>query len=659
MRYPRSIPDLDPFSGFGIFSSVVLSVLVEIMDVEVVKSDLAQLSMESASEENVIMHQGIGPSEPIKFGSHGVDEPVNIEEISASVADFPKDVVDEWPEAMKTHSFFFVKYRSYDDPKLKVALENAESDLQKKIQARSQLIEKVKAKKSDKAQVNAQINTLVSENDHYRTIMGEKRKEMEPLQQALGKLRNRGEKGVGLCSSEEELNYLIKSLNYRIQHESIPLSEEKQLLRDIKQLEGTREQVIANDATRAKIQDSLGEKVVIQDQVKLMGVNLDGVRKDMQAVKAKLKQLMDERRELETEISKVETELDAATNKRETAYETIRKLKTQREEGNSCYYENRTFLNKVKQLAAKKDIGAVKDIGNMEVEKFMSCWNSSKDFRDDYERRILPSLDIRQLSRDGRIRNPDEKPLVVQEARNFGQNVPVSKTTIERPTKEDSISSPVVIPVVAEVTKEAKSKPQKEAKNNKPISSGTPLEPIELEDKGEFSVSENLQKDSPPKATEVVDEAKLKEMKREEEIAKAKLALERKKKLAEKAAAKAAIKAQKEAEKKLKDREKKAKKKAAASVPAIEPEDQPTEGGPDVTEPEKAEENVEAPVPSKNKDRKEATTNYRKRAKGADSLPRAILKRKKATNYYWLYAAAPAAVLSVAMLLVAGYKYFV
>lgn len=61
----------------------------------------------------------------------------------------------------------------------------------------------------------------------------------------------------------------IKSLNYRIQHESIPLSEEKQILRDIKQLQGTREQVIANDATRAKIQDSLGEKVVIQDQVKV------------------------------------------------------------------------------------------------------------------------------------------------------------------------------------------------------------------------------------------------------------------------------------------------------------------------------------------------------------------------------------------------------
>ena len=54
-----------------------------------------------------------------------------------------------------------------------------------------------------------------------------------------------------------------------MQHESIPLSEEKQILREIKQLEGTREKVIAQDVMRAKIQDSLGEKEVIQDQVKV------------------------------------------------------------------------------------------------------------------------------------------------------------------------------------------------------------------------------------------------------------------------------------------------------------------------------------------------------------------------------------------------------
>lgn len=58
-------------------------------------------------------------------------------------------------------------------------------------------------------------------------------------------------------------------MQYRIQHESIPLSEEKKILREIKQLEGTREKVIANAQLRAEIQGSLGEKEVIQDQVKV------------------------------------------------------------------------------------------------------------------------------------------------------------------------------------------------------------------------------------------------------------------------------------------------------------------------------------------------------------------------------------------------------
>lgn len=49
----------------------------------------------------------------------------------------------------------------------------------------------------------------------------------------------------------------IKGLQYIIQHESIPLSEEKKILKEIKQLENTRGEVIANAVVRAKIQDSV------------------------------------------------------------------------------------------------------------------------------------------------------------------------------------------------------------------------------------------------------------------------------------------------------------------------------------------------------------------------------------------------------------------
>ncbi|XP_065868014.1 proton pump-interactor 1-like isoform X2 [Euphorbia lathyris] len=127
--------------------------------------------------------------------------------------------------------------------------------------------------------------SLTNENDQYRSMFDEKRKEIEPLHQALGKLRNTNSYAcVGICSSEEELSDVIYILQYGIQHKSIPLTEEKQILREIKQLKGTRDKVIANAAMRAKIQDSMGQKEAIQDQVKLMDSDLDGVRKEQQAV---------------------------------------------------------------------------------------------------------------------------------------------------------------------------------------------------------------------------------------------------------------------------------------------------------------------------------------------------------------------------------------
>lgn len=76
-----------------------------------------------------------------------------------------------------------------------------------------------------------------------------------PFQDALGSLRGSG-RGPGMCSSEEELNELIRSLEYQMQHESLSLKEEKQLLREINDLS----KVIANSAVRAKIEESLRKK---------------------------------------------------------------------------------------------------------------------------------------------------------------------------------------------------------------------------------------------------------------------------------------------------------------------------------------------------------------------------------------------------------------
>ncbi|XP_057797391.1 proton pump-interactor 1-like isoform X1 [Salvia miltiorrhiza] len=509
------------------------------MGMEVVDSKLA---LDALSETDVSAEVG---KVDIKFGSHGAEEPTKAVELNKlSESNFPKDVVDEWPEPTQIHSFYIVRYRAFEDQNLKAKLDMADKDLQKKNQARSQIFEKLKTKRAERADVRTQIHSLSVENKQFRSVLDEKRKEMEPLQQALGKLRGssgaRDNRGSGVCSSEAELNDVIKSLQYRIQHESIPLSEEKQILREIKLLEGTREKVIANAAERARIQDSLGQKEDILDQVKSIGVDLDGVRKEKQVVFAKIKQLDEDKLALEKEINALEEELTSVTEKRDKIFQNITEMRKKRDEGNSPFYNNRNLLAKAKVLAAKKDIDAVKELSNSEVENFMALWNANKAFRADYESRILQSLDSRQLSKDGRLRNFDEKPLVAVE-RPVPSEAEVVKTKVKETPKEEAA------PLEQKVGKAKSGKNHKE--ETKKTESASEKKDKEYEQ--EAPPAEKPQKDT---RQVVIDEKKLKELKREEEIFKRNQAEERKKKLAEKAATKAAIKAQKEAEKKLKER---------------------------------------------------------------------------------------------------------
>ncbi|GMJ10182.1 hypothetical protein HRI_004687400 [Hibiscus trionum] len=602
-------------------------------------------------KENVKLDNDPVHNEAIKVVS-GAKEPVKGDGNNAFDPNVPMDAVDEWPAAKQIHSFYFVRYRLYDDPKIKAKIDQADKELQKWNRARFKITDELKAMRSDRAELLSQVRALNVDFDQFKEILGEKKKEIEPLQQALGKLRTNNYAFGGLCSSEEELNAVIHCLQYRIQHESIPLSEEKQLLREIKRLEGTRETVMANAAMRAKIQDSMGQKEAIQDQVKLMGVDLNGVRKEQQAVQSKKKQIKDKLTAMEKRLDYLQEELKDVTEKRDKAYEAIQELRKQRDEENVYFFQSRSLLNKAKIVAAKKDIKALEELAAVEVEKFMALWNGNKAFRDDYEKRILTSLDSRQLSRDGRIRNPDEKPLVTPEVTAPSQTETITKPSSRQP-KEEAKSSP---------QPGTKKKVQKDADTKVMESKSSPENAV-----AEKGIPGSGESEKDTSANNEVGAAKLKEKKREEEIAKAKQALERKKKMAEKAAAKAAIRAQKEAEKKLKEiicffslvlllisseREKKARKKAAASADPEEPNEPVAEA----SESEKVDVNADAPVSEKDKVQKENNIRNRNRTKGPEALPRAILRRKKATNY-WTWAA-PAA-LGVLILLASVYYYMV
>lgn len=66
--------------------------------------------------------------------------------------------------------------------------------------------------------------------------------------------------------SEKELDELLAKLNFRLQHESIPLSEEKRILGQLKKLEGARERVRECEASGGALEDGRQRRKELMDQ---------------------------------------------------------------------------------------------------------------------------------------------------------------------------------------------------------------------------------------------------------------------------------------------------------------------------------------------------------------------------------------------------------
>lgn len=67
-------------------------------------------------------------------------------------------------------------------------------------------------------------------------------------------------------------------------------------------------------------------------------MDLDGARKDQQAIKAKVKTLETEKEAINTVIASLEEELHVVIEKRDKVYEKIRELRNKREEGVCLYF---------------------------------------------------------------------------------------------------------------------------------------------------------------------------------------------------------------------------------------------------------------------------------------------------------------------------------
>lgn len=125
------------------------------MTVEVVGFEMVPGPVENIAEgeksvshetENGKLEQEPGAAEPVKSGSDG-NEAAKAEVDGVPDSSGPKDATEEWPAPQQIHSFYFVRFRPYDDPDIKSKVDKLDKEIYLTNQARFQITEALKAKR--------------------------------------------------------------------------------------------------------------------------------------------------------------------------------------------------------------------------------------------------------------------------------------------------------------------------------------------------------------------------------------------------------------------------------------------------------------------------------------------------------------------------------
>ncbi|XP_042396523.1 uncharacterized protein LOC121986635 [Zingiber officinale] len=96
---------------------------------------------------------------------------------------------------------------------------------------------------------------------------------MESLQLMLNKLKN--------VQSIEELDAKIQSMEFDLQHVTMPLKEEKKYIHDLKQLRQQRGQLTSNMGSITEMDEAFDQKEQIDERFNLLKKELDSLRTEV------------------------------------------------------------------------------------------------------------------------------------------------------------------------------------------------------------------------------------------------------------------------------------------------------------------------------------------------------------------------------------------
>ncbi|KAJ6362056.1 hypothetical protein OIU78_002456 [Salix suchowensis] len=550
--------------------------------------------------------------------------------------------------------FYIIKVPKFDERNLREKVEDAKFEVEEKskirdaIQAQIQ-IEKAKRKEYEDSFVDAR-----SEEKAARDLLKAKRKEIDSVQYIINRTRN--------VLEIEEIDGRIRTTEHKIQHETLPLKEEKQYIRDIKQLKQIREQLSSNMGSQDEVQQAMDQKDQSEERIKSLRKEADVLRDRLLKAEAVTEDARKKYNDEHEKINQLLFQHRAANDVRQEAFVHLQSLRKQLYEKSKYFYKYKDDLTAATNLALKGDKEELQRHCANQVERVMELWNNHDEFRKEYTSSNMRSTLRRLRTLDGRALGPDEQPPIIPSV--VSQRV--ARANVVAPSAPALEVEKLVTPVETQkIDEKSTSKLGDKKKPNVVIKKQA--NPASLENglptvSGRDQIEESRQEENKPakeeesrqenkltkeevelaRKTEELrkekEEAMLKEQRRLEEKAKAKEAMERKKRNAEKAQARASLRAQREAEQKEKEKEKKAKKKEKKKAAAEDAKDiDEVESAPSSETPAETKESETTAKPVAVTKRPQKPSQVAKQTK-AKSMPLPLRNKGKRKMQTWMWA---------------------
>ncbi|XWS51861.1 hypothetical protein CRYUN_Cryun11dG0018300 [Craigia yunnanensis] len=243
--------------------------------------------------------------------------------------------------------YFLIRVPRYDDENLKEKIRLAQIRVDEKTQSRDAIRIEKQSKRATCKEYGDKFDAAISQERAARDLHRSKCQEIESIQSVI---------------NIEDINAKIRNIEYKIQHETLPLKDEKQFIREIKQLKQNCERLSSNMGRQDEVQQGLDQKEQIEERLKSLKKEADQLKVNLLKAEAVTKAAKKKYHDETEKLNKLLSQFKAADDIRQEAYAQLQSLKKQSYEKNKYFWRYRDDAKTANDLASKGDREALQNL---------------------------------------------------------------------------------------------------------------------------------------------------------------------------------------------------------------------------------------------------------------------------------------------------------